>query len=560
MTLGVTSEQNARGACKSIARSSLDIIALVADMKASTTVSKLNPLRLFLSQDSLTKLVLLSLGCVSIGLVAAVTWQLVSRNMVYRLTLVAGNRDGESYILSKALEKVVEENQPHIQIDVMETGGTAENIKLIEEDKTDLATAQADVPAGPSARNVAVLYQDLFQLVVKENSQINEFVKLKGKRIGLPRSGGQYRSFLDIANHYGLQEKDFTFVGENEQQANNAFRQNRVDAVFRVRAPGNKTILELVQQHQGRILPIDQAAAMRIKFPAFEPATLPKGAYKGSNPTVPGRDLQTVGVQRLLLAHENVDTRIILEITSILDVHRQELADAIANEFTDVKPLVASINRPTTIGGTGIPIHPGAIAYYERDEPSFVQQNADYLALILTVALLLSSWLWQLKSWMQRRNKNEADQYIESAINLMNDSLGAVEFRQQLLDETFNTAAKALIQERISQESFRTFNEAYKTTRESIERERQLAEQAIKKQKQIVQQKQRDVSANYIKAAVELLADRQRSQDLILQELDQILETAATNLIDENISQESFRTFIEAYKTTRDAIERKSSV
>ncbi|PMB07117.1 hypothetical protein CEN45_13060 [Fischerella thermalis CCMEE 5198] len=36
-----------------------------------------------------------------------------------------------------------------------------------------------------------------------------------------------------------------------------------------------------------------------------------------------------------------------------------------------------------------------------------------------------------------------------------------------------------------------------------------------------------------------------------------ILEQVASDLIGENISQESYRTFVEAYKTTRDVIERK---
>lgn len=583
-------------------------------MNLPKKLRKSNHPNFFHHLDPLTILVLLSLGGLTLGLIAAVTWHLVHRNQVNHLTLVAGNRDGESYILSQAIEKVVETNNPKIKIDVQETGGTTENIQLLEEGKAQLATAQADVPTGSSARVVAVLYRDTFQLVVKQKPainpllgakgkptavpqkpginplvdakgkptavlqkpginrlvdaknkpiavlqkpEINHFSDLKGKRIGLPQSGGQFRSFLQVANHYGLKKEDFQFIGVNDEDADQAFRQNRVDAVFRVRALGNKSILNLVQKHQGRLLLIEQAAAMKIQYPAFEPTIIPQGAYKGSLPSVPANSLPTVAVQRTLLANEKVDHSIIQEITAILNEHRQEITDAIPKEFDEVKPLVAAISPPSTTSGTGIPTHLGAIAFYERDKPSFIQENADYVGLILTIVLLFGSWVWQLKSWIEQGKKDAADLYIASAIELMKDDDGDPEIRLKELHKIFRQTATDLVEEKISQESFRTFNEAYQTARESIERQIQLLQKDSEKQVKLAEQKQREISAHYVKSVVELLQDRKRDMSLIQYDLDQLLETAAANLIQDNISQESFRTFIEAYKTTRDSIERK---
>jgi len=211
----------------------------------------------FRKLPGLNQFAILSLGVLSLALLIWVAWTLFNRNRTYILTLVAGSADGESYILSRAIAEVVQRQQPHIQIRVQETGGTSENLQLLESGKAQLAMAQADVPAGASARSLAVLYQDLFQLVVKENSQIKEFADLRGKRIGLHNKGGQYRSFLKVAEHYGLIDQDFQFIGDDENQANDAFRTNRADAIFRVRAPGNRVILETVQQYQGRLLAID---------------------------------------------------------------------------------------------------------------------------------------------------------------------------------------------------------------------------------------------------------------------------------------------------------------
>jgi len=214
---------------------------------------------------------------------------------------------------------------------------------------------------------------------------------------------------------------------------------------------------------------------MRIRYPAFEAASIPKGAYQGSSPPVPDKDLPTIGVQRLLLANQNLDREVVQTITGVIDGYRQEIADTIPPDHSDVKPLVASFNRPVTTGGTSIPIHSGAIAYYDRDKPSFIQENSDFLALLLTIALLLWSWLVQLKRIIERGRKDKADGYIQQAVTLIdedNPTIHALSPQERLnkLDDIFERTAKALVTEGISQESFRTFNEAYKTVREVLDR------------------------------------------------------------------------------------------
>jgi uncharacterized protein len=425
-----------------------------------------------------TQSVTIGLLAISLGATGWFVADLWGRSRTHKLILVAGNPTGESYILAKAIETVIEAKVPRVTIEVQETNGTAENLERLAGTqetgkKADLATAQADFPAGDQARIVAVLYADNFQVIVQGKSTLQKFTDLKGKRIGLPSSGGQYKSFIQVAEHFGLTKQDFTFIGNDDQTADTAFERGQVDAVFRVRAIGNTQIANLIQNHGGRLIPIEQAEAMRVKHPAFEPAKLPKGAYKGSEPTVPTEELATLNVQRLLLANATLDPDLVRQITQALNENRRDLQAAIPAAVSNATPLVSSIRRPEATGGTGIPIHPGALAYYDRDEPTFLQKNADYVALILTVILLLGSWLWELKRWMERRRKDIADRYIEQLIDVMNQcQTAAIPPKEALLkiDQLFEGVAAELVKESISQESFRTFNEAYKTVREVIDR------------------------------------------------------------------------------------------
>jgi uncharacterized protein len=413
------------------------------------------------------------LAIVILALSIFIIFKFIEVNKIYQLDFAAGDPRSESYILSRAIAQVITTNQPRIHINVIPTGGTVENIDLLEAGKVQLATAQADVPTGSVARSIAVLYRDLFLLIVKKNSDIHNFVDLKGKQIGLAPSSGQFHSFLEVANHYSLTLADLQFVGTNPEQVSAAFRENRIDALFSARAPGSPAITEFVQKYQGQLLAIEQAEAMRLKYPAFAPAIVPQGAYQGQ-PAIPSQDLKTVGVEHLILVDRHIDEWIVREISRILHENRQQIIAAIPVELADLKPLVAKIDRPNIADGISVPVHPGVTAYYDRNKPTFVESHAGLLSLLLSGATLVGSGLVGLKVKIQQNQKDKTDEYIKLAASCLSiDKTDIVELfnKRQELNNIFEQAVAALISEEISQESFRTFNEVYKDVRAALERQ-----------------------------------------------------------------------------------------
>src|ERR1700761_152698 len=141
----------------------------------------------------LNRVLPLALAAVSVSLVAGLAAILWQQSRTQYLTLAAGDSHGESYILGSALKTVVERHYPHIRINLVETGGTVENLAMLSQGRAQLATAQADIVPGPMARTVAVLYDDTFQLMVHKDSPIQQLTDLRGKRIALARSGGQFQ-------------------------------------------------------------------------------------------------------------------------------------------------------------------------------------------------------------------------------------------------------------------------------------------------------------------------------------------------------------------------------
>lgn len=367
------------------------------------------------------RVLLIAIAALSLGVIAVLVVVWLQASKAQRLTLAAGSSTGESYILCNALRGVVERHYPRIRITLLETNGTVENLRMLEDGRAQLAAAQADVSPGPSARILAVLYDDTFQLLVSKNSAIQSFADLRAKRVAIPQSGGQFQSFLRVAEHFGMRRSDFRFLGSSDEAADEALLNGQADALFRVRALGNPSIQGLVQSGKVRFLPIEHAAAMKIKNSAFETAVIPEGAYLGT-PPVPSRDLPSVAVHRTLLARDSVNEAAIRAITETLLDRRQEIMQEIPERLIEVRLLLAQVRRPEPSLGLGPPLHSGAASFYDKDKPSFLLAHADYEGLMLTVVIMVGSWIWELRRWMESQQKNTADQYNKRIMALMNSA------------------------------------------------------------------------------------------------------------------------------------------
>lgn len=358
-----------------------------------------------------------------------------------KLKIVAGLSDGDSYKFANEISKLVEKySEKKICITVLETQGTQENLKKLEHNEAQLATAQADIlvmkdflilkaingsnielPSSVilnSAQAVSLLFFDTYQLVARNNSEIGNVSDLEGKRVAIPpRTGGQIDSFAFLMQHYGLIKKDQQLVKLVEvDDEEKAFCNKQVDAVFHVRAVGNEKIVgKLLTQCNGRLVSIDQAAALKNKNPYLQETEIPIAAYQGGANPIPDEKVNTVSVPRLLLARKNVRKEVIEQITQILNEHKQELVRTI--------PIAANMSLPSNItGGLGLPIHPGAKAYYDGAQPSWMEKNAGSIQIILGIVGILitvSPGIWLSIKQREQKRKDKADDYIREVTALM---------------------------------------------------------------------------------------------------------------------------------------------
>lgn len=355
--------------------------------------------------------VLLVAGAGSLGVLGYAAWTAPLRA---ELRIAADRIGSEPYELAVALADSVTRAYPNLRFTVLETEGSGENLSLLSGGKVDLALIQADVITRENVAMLAVLYPDMFQLLVRKNSNIRTIKDLEGAKIVLPPvTSGQYRAFWFLANHYGLAPERVKVVAMSEKEATDALRSGAVDAIFFVRGPRSQRIRLLVNQTDLEFIPIDQAQALKLRQPAFGPGIVPKGAYRG-DPPLPAEDMATVAVDRLLVARNSLSDEVVRAITAVMFEKRREL--------TLQTPLAALIRQPAIETGTMLPVHKGALEYYDREKPSLLEEKAEFLALLLSAAVVIGSLIIALKRRLDERKKGRIEDYAARLIELEKES------------------------------------------------------------------------------------------------------------------------------------------
>jgi len=383
---------------------------------------------------------------------AAVYWlHYQERENVY-LLLGAGPADGQSFALAEAISEVVRRYHPRIQILVVPSRGSDQNAQLLASGGLDLAIIQTQIRTPPAARLIAPLFADAFQLLGGEGSGIRSPGQLEGKIVALPSAGSAgFAAFWLLASHYGLDESKLTALPMSPEAATWAMRSGAVDALFLSRPPGSPTVRKVIEGGNAYLVPIDQAAALRLNWPALEVGMIPMGSYRG-DPAIPPADLTTAAVHLLLTGREELDPRLIRNVTKILFERRKELME--------ISPLAASITAPDLAAGTFLPVHDGAQRFYDRESPSFLQENAEVIALLLSLGVFGLSSLFRMAQQGRRRHLEAYNSELLSLYSNVKES-GDRAALAEAKEETLQVLVRVLDdaeEGKVTEEGFQVFS------------------------------------------------------------------------------------------------------
>ena len=303
------------------------------------------------------------------------------------LTIAVGSLDGEATKLMSALASRLAAANAPVRLKLVEVTSAIEAAEMFSSNKTDLAVVRGDVGDLSQAQAIIVLARAVVLLVAPPGSSITDIAGLKRTTVGVVGGEMNRKVVSALTEEYDLGRANVTFRNLAPAETRRALETREVRAVLIV-VPLAEKYLALLRglfpqnpKTAPVLIPIEAAGAIAEKHRAYESFDVPKGTLRGS-PPIPADDLTTLRVSFYVVASKQLDNDVAGALAEALMKARRDLLGEL--------PILAQITAPSTDSDAYLPVHPGAAAFYNGTQESFLDQwgNAIFLAPMIFGALV----------------------------------------------------------------------------------------------------------------------------------------------------------------------------
>ncbi|WP_026380820.1 TAXI family TRAP transporter solute-binding subunit [Afifella pfennigii] len=305
----------------------------------------------------------------SYALAAGLAATLTSGALAQDKTSIAwggSNPGGVMYYMVGVAGTELAKDLPDVNITQVTTGGSTENAKRLIKGELDMGIVygshvyMAQEPTGPfeggakgdMLRGVAMAYQGPTYFVALADGGIQSMEDLAGKKVALgPPGSGTVFNCSNILTALNLLDKIepqmMTFA-----DAGRALGNGQIDVLCQSSSPA-AAVTELAETRDILLLPYseEELATISETYPFYHQGTMPETVYRG----VPATELPYTTVY--WVAHERVPEDVVKRIVASA-YKRQEALAAGHKAWAQMKPDVENFEK------LGVPMHPGAAAYY----------------------------------------------------------------------------------------------------------------------------------------------------------------------------------------------------
>uniref|UniRef100_E6VHB4 TRAP transporter solute receptor, TAXI family n=1 Tax=Rhodopseudomonas palustris (strain DX-1) TaxID=652103 RepID=E6VHB4_RHOPX len=320
------------------------------------------------------------------------------------LKIAVGPQTGDDYKLIQALAQVFARERNTVRLRPVVTDGPAASAVALKSGTVDLAVIRGDLPVPKVAQSVAVLHKNVAVLWAPasaeqkakrksgKSSAIAGITDLAGKRVGVVGRTEANAGLLGvILQQYGVDPAKVQSIALPAGEVAEAVRSRKVDALLAAGPLNSKTIADavLATAHTGRepvFLSVDSAEALAANHPSYEATSIPAGAFGGA-PVRPDNEIKTVSFSHYIVARDGASDTTIATFTEQLFTARQIVMSEV--------PLAAKIETPDTDKDAVIPVQPGAAAYVDGEERSFLDRYSDLIWFsLMGLSLIGSAGAW----------------------------------------------------------------------------------------------------------------------------------------------------------------------
>jgi TRAP transporter TAXI family solute receptor len=299
------------------------------------------------------------------------------------LRIAVGPPNSDDLKVVQALTQAFAQNHNYVRLRPVPTEGAAESAQALADSKVDLAIIRGDlnVPKNAQAvatlrKNVAVLWVPAGKAKGKKADKITKISQLAGHKLGvIGRTPANVNLLKVILQQYGVDPAKVEITQFPVTEATEAIKSQKADAYLAAGPVNSKVTTDAVtastKNGEGpTFLAIDAADAIAQNHSEYESADIPAGAFGGA-PNRPEDEVKTISFSHHIVARKGLSDSMVSALTHQLFAVRQQLL----SEF----PLAAKIETPDTDKDAAIPVHPGAAAFVDGEEKTFLDRYSDYI-------------------------------------------------------------------------------------------------------------------------------------------------------------------------------------
>lgn len=349
-----------------------------------------------------------------------------------------------------------------IKVNTVIGKGSIKDLKQLQKGNAELTLVENYLDYIEDIKVLLPVYPQLLHVLYKsEDYKENLESIIKGQRvyIGDPNETS-FQFIIDILEFYDLPPGTYT-IQDNpfDVDAIVGFTDIIKDEYFTT-LPGFKIFSF---DHVDRLGKGSQIDALVLKYPKLQPFIIPQQTYSGYT----NESILTVYHDILLVTNENLDEDLAYSITKTLYGQSQR--------FNDISPLVhKGFKENFDRMELNVPLHEGARVYLDRDEPSFLEKNAEVIGLIFSIIIAVVSGGYTLAKITGQKKKDKIDVFYEDLLKIRNripqmKTLAEIKGGLQRIKKYRNKAFQMLVDEELmANESFRIYMELSKETSEEL--------------------------------------------------------------------------------------------
>ncbi|NIA19810.1 MAG: TAXI family TRAP transporter solute-binding subunit [Xanthomonadaceae bacterium] len=255
----------------------------------------------------------------------AVTFQFIQPAPPTRLTLAAGARGGAYLAFAKKYQDQLAKDG--IQLDILETSGSLENLSLLAAGKADAAIMQGGIARAkqyPELLGLGSLCFEPLWFFVRQEISFSRLGQLKGKKVVVGAKGsGTRKVVLQLLADNGIDLDSFSEINLSGMAAVEALQRGEVDALFVISAVSSAVVDALLHNDNLSLVNFPRAEAYARRYRFLSRLLLPQGVVDLAR-NIPAHDVNLVAPAATMVVSRRLHPALVGLLTEIIDqVHGQ---------------------------------------------------------------------------------------------------------------------------------------------------------------------------------------------------------------------------------------------